>query len=113
MFQRARELRKGPTSAEKILWEALRNRKLGRFKFRRQHRFGFFIADFYCPEAKLIIEVDGEIHKAQTAHDDLRTQELSANGYQVIRFTNQQIIESLDQVLESITLACEKRTFAS
>jgi very-short-patch-repair endonuclease len=59
----AAELRKNMTDAEKVLWQQLRNRKLGDLKFRRQHPVGIFILDFYCHEKKLAIEVDGGIHK--------------------------------------------------
>jgi very-short-patch-repair endonuclease len=100
--QAAKHLRKQQTPAESYLWEALRNKKLYGLRFRRQHPVGNFIADFYCPSCKLVIEVDGETHANQADYDASRTQEMEAYGYQVIRFENQQIFNDLDSVLNVI-----------
>lgn len=100
--QAAKRLRRQQTPAESHLWEALRNKKLNGLRFRRQHPVGNFIADFYCPAYKLVIELDGEIHVNQTDYDAARTEEMEAYGYQVIRFTNQQIFDDLDSVLNGI-----------
>jgi len=102
--KRARELRKGQTPAEKILWNELRNRKLLNLKFYRQHviRYGqgntIFIADFYCHEKKLVIELDGCIHLTNKDYDTNRDGILKEYGYAVLRFKN----EELDELLKVI-----------
>ena len=103
-FEQARFLKKVQTQAESLLWQELRNRNLSGFKFRRQHPIGKYIADFYCHEAKLIIEVDGKIHldKNQIEYDNNRTQDLEALGLRVIRFTNEEVINEIGKVLEKI-----------
>ena len=92
------------TEAENLLWQNLRSRKQRGVKFRRQHPVGSFILDFYSHECRLAIEVDGEYHneQEQKEYDQGRTYELEENGIKVIRFTNQEIIEKLDWVLEEI-----------
>jgi very-short-patch-repair endonuclease len=97
----ARRLRADSTDAEKILWRALRDR-IPLYKFRRQHPIGNRIADFACPEKKLVIELDGSQHADEIAADDRRTAELSAHGYRVIRFWNNDVTENLVSVLETI-----------
>ncbi len=94
------ENKKHSTQAESILWEYLRNKKLN-YKFRRQHIIDEFIADFVCVEKNLIIEVDGGYHHTieQKEADDLRTQILNEIGFKVIRFTNEQVIADIDNVL--------------
>jgi leucyl-tRNA synthetase len=88
----ARELRHPQTQAEATLWYALRNRQFT-YKFRRQHPIDRFIIDFYCAEAKLLIEVDGASHLEleQMEYDKLRTEYLEELGYKVIRFTNDDV----------------------
>jgi very-short-patch-repair endonuclease len=108
--QRAKELRKNMTPAECILWERLRDRMLAGNKFRRQHPIGAYIIDFYCAEARLVIEIDGGIHLGQVDADANRSRELEAQGYRVIRFTNEQIETNLELVLSSIQTACQLRT---
>ena len=107
IFKLASELRKHSTEAEMILWEHLRNFRLKGYKFRRQHPIDIFIADFYCHKIRLIIELDGEVHfnDESREHDDGRTGELEKHGIKVIRFTNNQIIENLELVLEQITIS--------
>ena len=68
----AQENRKNPTEAENILWQNLRNKRLG-YRFRRQHAIGDFIVDFVCIEKKLVVEVDGEVHEKQQEYDEART----------------------------------------
>ena len=99
----ARQNRRQPTEAEYLLWQALRNTKQGA-KFRRQHAIGSFIVDFICVAAKLIIEVDGEIHCSpeQAEYDTGRTFTLTELGYRELRFSNQQVLTSLDNVLAEI-----------
>ena len=93
------------TEAEKILWSCLRNRKFYGFKFRRQHPVSDFIADFYCHEANLVVEVDGEYHNdsEQRAYDENRTYHLKELRIKVIRFTNSEVINNLDYVLHEIS----------
>jgi len=97
----AKGMRHEPTEAENILWQELRNRKLGD-KFRRQHPLDGFIPDFICLEKKLIIEIDGDIHIEQKEYDEGRTYELSEIGYKVIRFTNDEVINKKEFVLNKI-----------
>ena len=105
-FSNARELRKSMTKAEVILWERLRNRKLNGVKFRRQHPISGFIADFYSHEARLILEVDGDIHNLSEhkEHDDGRTYELEKLGITVLRFKNNEIFNNIEEVLCRISL---------
>ena len=103
-FRDAKHLRKNMTETEKILWQAIRNRKISGFKFRRQHPVGQFIVDFYCVEARLVIEVDGEIHNKSEAkeRDANRTAELESLGLKVLRFQNQEVDENIERVIEMI-----------
>ena len=101
--KRARELRQEQTEPEAVLWEQLRDRRLNGAKFRRQHPIGRFIADLYCPAAKLILEVDGGIHAEQEEYDSARTEWLEAQGYRVLRFTNTEVMEDLSTVLKRIS----------
>ncbi len=102
-LQLKRELRKNQTPAERVLWEALRNRKLNGMKWRRQANIDIFIADFLCPEHRLIIEVDGGIHDDQQERDSLRTEVIGDHDYTVIRFKNEEILHRLPDVLQRIT----------
>lgn len=97
----ARENRKPLTESEELLWQELRNKQLG-YKFRRQHAIDTYIADFICLEKSLIVEVDGEIHLSQKEKDEERTKVLNQLGFEVIRFTNQQVKENINAVLEEI-----------
>jgi very-short-patch-repair endonuclease len=103
---RAKELRQEMTNAEKVLWQRLRNHQLGGFKFRRQAPMGHFIADFYCAECKLTIEIDGDIHDLQAKQDKMRTEEMESFGYRVVRFRNKQVEKDIESVLKSILEAC-------
>ncbi|AFY55858.1 hypothetical protein Riv7116_3402 [Rivularia sp. PCC 7116] len=96
------ELRRELTHTEKLLWQALRPRKIGGFKFRRQHPLGRFILDFYCAKCRLVIEVDGEIHHNRQDYDTERTKYLQSYGYTILRFQNHEVIQNLDEVLENI-----------
>ena len=103
-FQFARNNRQRHTGAETLLWKNLRNRKLEGFKFRRQHPIARFIADFYCHQCNLVIEVDGEYHDdaEQKRYDEGRTQELSKLGVKVLRFSNYEVERKMDWVLNEI-----------
>lgn len=104
LFEFAKANRKKQTTAEKILWNVLRNRKLDGHKFRRQHPISNFIADFYCHELKLIIEVDGGYHMEQekAEFDQARTHELKELGLNVIRFKNSEVEQELEYVKTTI-----------
>ena len=94
-------MRKAPTPAE-TLWARLRSERPGGLKFRRQHAIGPYIVDFYCVQVRLVIEVDGPIHDNQVEDDRARQEYLEQLGLHVLRFSNAQILESIDQVLTSI-----------
>jgi adenine-specific DNA-methyltransferase len=100
--ERARELRRDSTDAERSLWRELRGRRFGGFKFRRQDSIGKFIVDFVCLERRLIIEVDGGQHAEQVAYDTRRTAALEALGFQVLRFWNVDVLGNRAEVLETI-----------
>ena len=110
--QAARSLRKAQTSAEEVLWEALRDRQLGGIKFRRQYACLRFIFDFYCPAARLVIELDGSIHdeQSQRERDAARTEALEARRYRVIRFRNDEVFHDLSSVLARIAAAVEQES---
>jgi very-short-patch-repair endonuclease len=97
----ARKLRADSTDVERILWRALRE-SFPTLKFRRQHPIGRRIADFACLEKKLVIELDGSQHAVQSHEDEVRTAELASSDYRVIRFWNNNVIEHLSSVLETI-----------
>ena len=102
--QIARTLRKNLTETEVSLWKHLRGRQLNGHKFRRQHPIGPYIVDFVCLEKHLVIEVDGGQHNdtRRENYDNIRTAWLESQGFQVIRFWNNQVLTSLDAVKESI-----------
>ncbi len=101
---RARRMRKQPTTAEKILWSKLRNKQVRGFKFRRQHSIDRFIVDFYCREARLVIEVDGSSHDTSEAieYDEARQTFLEHRGLTMLRFLNAEVIHNTDFVLDCI-----------
>jgi very-short-patch-repair endonuclease len=92
------------TEAEKALWARLRNRQLDGTKFRRRHRLGPYIVDFVCLEKRLVIELDGGQHGMpdQTAHDERRTRFLHDQGFEVLRFWNNDVLGNIDGVWETI-----------
>ena len=96
--------RKKPTDAESLLWQLLRRRQLCGFKFRRQHQFGDYLADFFCNEAKLVVECDGPIHEANERwhHDQMRDAYMASQGLHVLRFTNEQVLNETERVLREI-----------
>jgi very-short-patch-repair endonuclease len=102
IFKRANELRKKMTGTEELLWERLKGKQVCGKRFRRQHPIDIFIADFYCHDARLVIEIDGEIHKQQIEYDDRRTAEMEKYYIKVMRFKNQDIENKIDKVLISI-----------
>lgn len=104
LYNNARDLRAGQTSAEDILWQHLRGRRLDGLKFRRQHPLVEFVADFYCHEKRLVIELDGSVHdnKISKDYDQARTNWLGELNILVIRFRNYDIHHNLDFVLSEI-----------
>lgn len=105
---RAGELRKELTPAERKLWAVLKNEQLLGIKFRRQHAIGKYIPDFCAVQEKLIIELDGSQHLNQQEYDAERTKYLEAQGYKVIRFWNNQIMNDMNGVILAITFAIEE-----
>ena len=97
----ARQMRRQPTPSESQLWHRLRDRKLG-YRFRRQHPIGRFIVDFYCAQAQLVVEVDGPVHEYTPEEDAVRQEFLEAQGLRVLRFTNEEVSASLDNVVKRI-----------
>ena len=104
----ARKMRNRPTRTEDVLWRSLRNKNLG-VRFRRQHAIGRFIADFCCIEAKLIVEVDGEIHAENLDRDSIRDEEIGRLGYLVMRFSNVEVLMDLPRILLEIGRVLEER----
>jgi len=102
-----RVLRRNMTDAEQALWRRLRRCQVKGCKFRRQHPFGDFILDFVCMEAKLIIEVDGGQHN-ESAQDSARDQALMNAGFRVMRFWNNQVLNEIESVVESVWLELER-----
>ena len=100
-LQRARELRRDTTPAEKLLWQELRADKLG-VHFRRQQVIAGFIVDFYCHKAALVIEVDGDIHDLQQEEDAKREKALGEMGLRIIRFRNNEVLKNLSAVVRKI-----------
>jgi very-short-patch-repair endonuclease len=99
------ELRKYPTLAEKIMWKYLQARQCLGFKFRRQHQIDRTIVDFVCIREKLVIELDGSIHNKRKEYDQRRDAWLRSQGYRVMRFKNEEVEKTPENVLEEIKLA--------
>jgi very-short-patch-repair endonuclease len=110
ILRNARELHRPLTMTESKLWQRLRNNSLSGYKFRRQTPMGSYILDFCCFSTKLIIEIDGASHDERLEYDEQRTKWLNEQGFKVIRFTNQAILQNLEGVLETILTECEKRS---
>ncbi|MBL4852620.1 MAG: DUF559 domain-containing protein [Robiginitomaculum sp.] len=100
----AKDLRKNMTEAEHKLWSHIRRKLLDGYRFRRQHPVGPFIVDFICIAEKLIIEVDGATHgdDAEIAYDERRTKFLETHGWKIVRYGNEEIYKSIDDVLDDI-----------
>jgi very-short-patch-repair endonuclease len=101
----ARSHRRQPTGAEGRLWSRIRNGRIEGFKFRRQHAIERFIVDFYCPAARLVIEVDGRSHDENEADDRAREAYFAAQGLRILRFTNDQVLSDIEGVVPSIKAA--------
>ncbi|EIA10376.1 endonuclease domain-containing protein [Flavobacterium frigoris] len=103
-FSNAKKLRENPTQAEEVMWLSLSNNQLDGYKFRRQHPLLNYVADFYCHQLKLVIEIDGEYHQTveQKKLDKERTLNIEFQGLYVIRFTNSEVLLDIDSVLSKI-----------
>ena len=108
--QFARHLRKSQTEAERLLWQALRGRRCGGYKFRRQVPKDKYIVDFICESQKFIVEVDGPSHQEAEDYDAARTQVLERLGYTVIRLANEDCFDDMDASVEAIWQALENAT---
>ncbi len=106
--ENVKELRRSPTEAEKLLWERLRNNKIG-YHIRRQHIIDSFIVDFVCIRKMTVIEIDGKIHDFRKEDDKNRTQVLEENGFTVIRFKNEEVLEKIDNVVRRIKDYLDKK----
>jgi len=107
MIARSRQLRQDMTFPERLLWSRLRDCRLAGLRFRRQHPVGPYVTDYYCPSAKLVVELDGRSHDGQAAQDRQRQDYLERQGLRVIRFSNDKVLNNLTGVLEAIARACK------
>jgi very-short-patch-repair endonuclease len=107
--EREHRLRREQTEAERTLWWQLRNRRLEGWKFRRQHRIGPYFADFACVEAGLVVELDGSQHLKQQPYDRTRTARLRHEGFEVLRFWNDDVLRETEAVLKAILTALAPR----
>ncbi len=105
---RRKGLRLYSTKAEKVLWQEVRNKKLG-YKFRRQFQIKNYIVDFYCRDLRLVIELDGPIHAEQKRYDELRTKDLEKVGLLVVRYTNDKVLFERESMLQNLRTVCEER----
>ena len=97
-------LRSNATAPEAILWRLLKGKQIDGLKFRRQFGLGPYVLDFYCPEIRLCIELDGEVHKSyeQTQYDEIRTRFIASNNIKVIRFENDVVYRNINSIIEEI-----------
>jgi len=100
----ARKMRVNPTPAEKTLWSELKEKKLDGYKFRNQHPIHRYILDFYCVKKLLAIEIDGDIHKQRIDYDEYRDAFLKSIGIETLRFKNEEVIENIGNVLDTIRI---------
>lgn len=108
-IERARELRRGMNGVEQAVWNRLRARRRQRFKFRRQHPIGPYVADFWCAAVRLVVELDGPSHAERIERDAARDAWMLARGIQVLRFKNHEVEENIESVLTPIADECERR----
>ena len=108
--QLPRQLRENMTDAERHLWAKIRMKQLKGYQFYRQKPTGDYIVDFFCPRAKLVIELDGSHHLVgeKIEHDRIRVEHLSSLGLRVMRFTNTDVLTHINGVIESIIENMEK-----
>lgn len=108
-LETARLLRRRMTYSESLLWEKLKGKQLLGLRFRRQHPIDIYIVDFYCHEAKLVIEIDGEIHMDQIEYDDGREADIKKFNIKIIRFTNDEINNNIEIVIQNIESVIKER----
>jgi very-short-patch-repair endonuclease len=108
-LETARLLRKSMTYSESLLWEKLKGKQLLGLRFRRQHPIDMFIVDFYCHAARLVIEVDGEIHMDQIEYDDGREADIEKYNIKILRFTNDEVNNNIEVVLQKIESVIKER----
>ena len=108
----AKQLRQRQTDAEAVLWNALRNSRLHGLKFRRQYPVGKFVLDFFCRSCNLVIEVDGGIHDELQERDEERTRVLESYGYNVLRITNDEVLNDLENVLNRIATTAQHQSLS-
>jgi len=101
-------MRNQPTAAEAALWSEIRLKQLEGFRFRQQHVIGGFIADFFCFQAKLVVEVDGSYHFGRDAEDTARDEWMTANGIRVLRFSNEEVLYHIDSVKRKILVTLKE-----
>jgi len=108
MRELAREMRKNMTKEERILWNVLRHNQLCGLQFYRQAAIDRYIVDFYCPRKRLVVEVDGGIHKEedQQEHDEVRDEVLKERDLRILRVTNKEVLHDLENVLKKIARMC-------
>ena len=111
IFERAKAMRENMTQSEKAVWVLLKSKNMKGLRFKPQHPIDIFIADFYCHQLKLVIEIDGGIHKSaeQKEYDIGRTAELEHWGIKVIRFTNEEVKNNINQIQIEIEQICVSR----
>ena len=107
--ERSRNLRRGMTLAEKLLWVRLRGGQLNGLRWRRQQVIDDFIVDFYCHAASLVVELDGAVHGQQTEYDGARDAVLAARDLLILRFTNTEVETDISAVLAHIRTTCQER----
>ena len=107
MNEIARALQDSSTEAEHLLWHRLRRRRIGGFRFRRHVPVGHYICDFVCPQARLVIELDGSQHIERNDHDERRARFLQWQGLRVLRFWNADVLKHPDEVLTAINAALD------
>jgi len=109
ILELARSLRNTMTYHETLLWEKLKRKQICGVRFRRQHPISFFIADFYCHEVLLVVEVDGKIRDHKFDHDDGRSAEMGKYGIKVIRFSNFEVENYIEKVIKNIEMIVKER----
>ncbi|OPZ31870.1 MAG: hypothetical protein BWZ00_00354 [Bacteroidetes bacterium ADurb.BinA174] len=111
LFEFAKNLRNNQTEAEQYLWNYLKGNQILNVRFKRQHPVLYFMADFYCHKAKLVIEIDGGYHRLpkQYEYDMCRDSELNRLGLEVLRFTNKEVFQETDKVIKIIINAVKQR----
>jgi very-short-patch-repair endonuclease len=107
---RARKMRHEPVPMEELFWSEVRNRKLGGYKFKRQHLIGRYIVDFVCVEQKLVVELDGPFHADRVQYDSARDAFLRTRGFRVMRFANEYTADDIGIVLATVKHALDTGT---